>query len=158
MHLAMRANALVAFPGGFGTFDELFEVMTLRQTGKGHDIPIILFDESYWRDVVNFDRMLDEGVIGPSDMRVFEFADSARQAWDKIVEARRAQRRHGDPQGAPGAHGEPPPSRPEPRRGEGRLHLPSRPRLRSAEASRAGAHEPPPPPPRKGPVGAIGRR
>lgn len=102
MHLAMRANALVAFPGGFGTFDELFEVMTLRQTGKGHDIPIILFDESYWRDVVNFDRMLDEGVIGPSDMRVFEFADSARQAWDKIVEARRAQRRHGDPQASRG--------------------------------------------------------
>ncbi len=84
MHLAMRANALVAFPGGFGTLDELFEVMTLRQTGKGRDIPIILFGEAYWRDIVNFDRLLSEGVIGPEDMNVFDFADSARQAWDKI--------------------------------------------------------------------------
>ncbi|HMN71743.1 MAG TPA: TIGR00730 family Rossman fold protein [Rhodoblastus sp.] len=89
MHLAMRANALVAFPGGFGTFDELFEVMTLRQTGKGHDIPIILFDEGYWRDVVNFDRMLNEGVIGSEDMRVFAFAETPRQAWDLIQTARR---------------------------------------------------------------------
>lgn len=88
MHLAMRANALVAFPGGFGTFDELFEVMTLRQTGKGRDIPIILFDKGYWRDVVNFDRMLREGVIGPEDMRIFAFAESARQAWDMIQAAR----------------------------------------------------------------------
>ena len=88
MHLAMRANALVAFPGGFGTLDELFEVMTLRQTRKGRDIPIILFDEKYWRDIVNFDRMLREGVIGPEDMAVFEFADSARQAWGLIQAAR----------------------------------------------------------------------
>ena len=87
MHLAMRANALVAFPGGFGTLDELFEVMTLRQTGKGRDIPIILFDEDYWRAVINFDRLLEEGVIGGEDMRVFDFAGSAREAWDKIVAA-----------------------------------------------------------------------
>ena len=85
MHLAMRANALVAFPGGFGTLDELFEVMTLRQTRKGRDIPIILFDERYWRDVINFDRLLREGVIGADDMRVFAFADSARDAWDRIA-------------------------------------------------------------------------
>ena len=84
MHLAMRANALVAFPGGFGTFDELFEVMTLRQTGKGRDIPIILFDESYWRDVVNFDRLVREGVIAPEDLNLFTFADTARAAWEAI--------------------------------------------------------------------------
>lgn len=89
MHLAMRANALVAFPGGFGTFDELFEVMTLRQTGKGRDIPIILFDESYWRDVVNFDRLVKEGVIAPDDMNIFAFADTARDAWGKIVAMRK---------------------------------------------------------------------
>src|SRR5487761_2354069 len=71
--LAMRATALVAFPGGFGTFDELFEVMTLRQTGKGRDIPIILYDESYWRDVVNFDRLVKEGVIGAEDLNLFTF-------------------------------------------------------------------------------------
>ncbi len=70
MHLAMRANALVAFPGGFGTLDELFEVMTLRQTGKGRDIPIVLFDEGYWRGVINFDRLLEEGAISPEDMQV----------------------------------------------------------------------------------------
>jgi len=88
MHLAMRANALIAFPGGFGTFDELFEVMTLRQTKKGRDIPIILFDEGYWRGVVNFERMLEEGVIGPEDVQIFAFAESARQAWDMVQAAR----------------------------------------------------------------------
>ncbi len=88
MHLAMRANALVAFPGGFGTFDELFEVMTLRQTRKGRDIPIILFDEGYWRDVVNFDRLLHEGVIDAGDMSVFSFASTARDAWEQVVAAR----------------------------------------------------------------------
>ncbi|MFV0279148.1 MAG: LOG family protein [Rhodoblastus sp.] len=87
MHLAMRANALVAFPGGFGTLDELFEVVTLRQTGKGRDIPIILYDEEYWRDVVNFERMLRDGVIGPQDMRVIDFANSAQETWNKIAAA-----------------------------------------------------------------------
>ena len=97
MHLAMRANALVAFPGGFGTFDELFEVMTLRQTRKGRDIPIILFDEAYWRAVIDFDRMIEEGVISSEDMQVFDYADSAREAWDKIVTARCGTlHQHGD--------------------------------------------------------------
>lgn len=88
MHLAMRANALVAFPGGFGTFDELFEVMTLRQTGKGRDIPIILFDEGYWRGVVNFERLADEGMIAREDLALFSFADTPRAAWDAIVAMR----------------------------------------------------------------------
>lgn len=85
MHLAMRANALVAFPGGFGTFDELFEVMTLRQTKKGRNIPIILYDEGYWRDVVNFDRLVREGMIAESDLALFAYADTPRAAWDAIA-------------------------------------------------------------------------
>ncbi|TJX00384.1 LOG family protein, partial [Neisseria gonorrhoeae] len=63
MHLAMRANALVAFPGGFGTFDELFEIITLRQTNKSPAIPIVLFDEKYWRSAVNFDVLIDNGMV-----------------------------------------------------------------------------------------------
>src|SRR5919205_2189893 len=63
MHLAMRANALVAFPGGFGTIDELFEILTLRQTGKTPRTPVLLFDEGYWRSVVDFDALLENGMI-----------------------------------------------------------------------------------------------
>src|SRR5262249_20940135 len=63
MHFAMRANALVVFPGGFGTFDELFEILTLRQTGKASQMPIVLFDEAYWREVVHFDKLVEHGVI-----------------------------------------------------------------------------------------------
>src|SRR3954466_1528203 len=67
MHLAMRANALVVFPGGFGTLDELFEILTLRQTGKAPPIPVVLVDEAYWRGLINFDLMLDHGMIAESD-------------------------------------------------------------------------------------------
>ena len=59
MHLAMRANGLVVFPGGFGTLDELFEILTLRQTGKARLIPIVLFDEAYWRAIINFDALVE---------------------------------------------------------------------------------------------------
>ena len=59
MHLAMRANALLVFPGGFGTFDELFEILTLRQTGKAPPIPIVLFDEAYWKAVIGFDTLIE---------------------------------------------------------------------------------------------------
>ncbi|MDE2578797.1 MAG: TIGR00730 family Rossman fold protein [Hyphomicrobiales bacterium] len=89
MHLVMRAAALVAFPGGFGTFDELFEVMTLRQTGKSRAIPIILYDEDYWRSVVNFERIAEEGLISPQDLNIFQFASGPREAWEKIVAARK---------------------------------------------------------------------
>ena len=63
MHFAMRANALVVFPGGFGTFDELFELLTLRQTGKEPELPIVLVDEAYWRKVVSFDALVDNGMV-----------------------------------------------------------------------------------------------
>jgi predicted Rossmann-fold nucleotide-binding protein len=86
MHLAMRAAALVVFPGGFGTMDELFEIMTLRQTDKAPHLPVVLFDEGYWRRVINFDALLDEQMISPPDLQLFGFADSAEAAWDRLVQ------------------------------------------------------------------------
>jgi len=85
MHLAMRANALVVFPGGFGTFDELFEILTLRETNKSQVIPVVLFDEAYWRSVVNFDALVENGMIDPADLKLFKFADSAEQVWTQLL-------------------------------------------------------------------------
>lgn len=85
MHLAMRANALVVFPGGFGTFDELFEILTLRQTDKAPRIPIVLFDEAYWRAVVNFDALAEHGMIKPADLELFRFAESAETVWSTLL-------------------------------------------------------------------------
>lgn len=85
MHLAMRANALVVFPGGFGTMDELFEILTLMQTHKAPAAPVVLFDESYWRRVVNFDALLEEDMISPEDLALFEFADTAEGAWSALL-------------------------------------------------------------------------
>lgn len=86
MHLAMRANALVVFPGGFGTFDELFEILTLRQTGKAPPIPIVLFDESYWREVLNLDALVGHGMISASDLELFAYADDAEGIWTRLLE------------------------------------------------------------------------
>jgi uncharacterized protein (TIGR00730 family) len=86
MHLAMRANALVVFPGGFGTFDELFEMLTLRQTEKMHEIPIVLFDEAYWRSAINFDAPVEAGMIDAADTRLFQFAETAEQVWSELIE------------------------------------------------------------------------
>ncbi len=101
MHFAMRADALVVFPGGFGTFDELFEILTLRQTGKASQMPIVLFDESYWRTVVNFDKMVEYGVIDGADLALFRFADTAEATWAALVEQ---GLKIEEPNGAP-AHG-----------------------------------------------------
>ncbi len=84
MHLAMRANALVVFPGGFGTLDELFELLTLRQTDKAPPIPVCLFDEAYWREVINFDALIRHGMINPADLQLFCFAETAEESWEKI--------------------------------------------------------------------------
>ena len=85
MHLAMRARALVVFPGGFGTMDELFEILTLTQTGKMKSVPIVLFDESYWRRLVNFEALVEEGMIRRADLALFDFADSAQDIWTKLL-------------------------------------------------------------------------
>jgi uncharacterized protein (TIGR00730 family) len=85
MHLAMRANALIAFPGGFGTFDELFEILTLRQTDKAPPIPVLLFDEGYWRSVVQFEALVEQGMIAPSDLGLFRFVEGAEAAWAELV-------------------------------------------------------------------------
>jgi uncharacterized protein (TIGR00730 family) len=84
MHLAMRANALVAFPGGFGTLDELFEILTLVQTGKGPRVPIVLFDEAYWRSLVRFEVLVERGMIDPADLDLIYFADTAEAAWQAV--------------------------------------------------------------------------
>ena len=81
MHLAMRANALAIFPGGFGTMDELFELLTLQQTSKAPPAPIVLFGEDYWRRIVNFDALLEEGMISPADLELFEYAETAEEGW-----------------------------------------------------------------------------
>jgi uncharacterized protein (TIGR00730 family) len=86
MHFAMRANALVVFPGGFGTLDEAFEVLTLRQTGKAPPLPILFYDEDYWRGVINFQAMVEAGVIDGADLDLFRFADSPEAAWATLVE------------------------------------------------------------------------
>lgn len=85
MHLAMRAKALVVFPGGFGTLDELFEVLTLRQTNKAPPIPTVLIDEGYWRSVINFDAMIKAGMIEAEDCRLFDFAETAEDAWGLLA-------------------------------------------------------------------------
>lgn len=84
MHFMMRAKALVAFPGGFGTLDELFEVVTLVQTGKTKAVPIILFGADYWNKLINFDVLIDEGAISASDMDLFNFVDTPEDAWTAI--------------------------------------------------------------------------
>ncbi|MCK6453030.1 MAG: TIGR00730 family Rossman fold protein [Alphaproteobacteria bacterium] len=92
MHLAMRANALVAFPGGFGTFDELFEILTLVQSRKAPPVPIVVYGEAYWRRVIDFDALVEEGAIDPEDLKLFEFADTPEQAWESL--ARRGLKAH----------------------------------------------------------------
>jgi hypothetical protein len=84
MHFMMRAKALVAFPGGFGTLDELFEVITLVQTRKSKQVPIVLFGSDYWKRVVQFDVLVDEGVVSPQDLELINFADTPEAAWDVI--------------------------------------------------------------------------
>ena len=84
MHFMMRAKALVAFPGGFGTLDELFEVITLIQTGKAQPLPIVLFGSSYWKRLINFDVLIEEGTISAKDLNLFHYVDEPQEAWDII--------------------------------------------------------------------------
>jgi uncharacterized protein (TIGR00730 family) len=84
MHLMTRAKALVVFPGGFGTLDELFETLCLIQTGKSRPMPVLLFDEAYWRRVIDFEFLAEEGVVDARDLRLFSFVETAEQAWEHI--------------------------------------------------------------------------
>jgi hypothetical protein len=85
MHLAMRANALVIFPGGFGTLDEMFEILTLHQTGKVTRLPVVLVDKAYWTKIISFDALLEADMIEPDDLKLFEFADSAEEVWKCLL-------------------------------------------------------------------------
>ena len=84
MHFLLRARALAVFPGGFGTFDEFFELLTLVQTGKVKKMPILLFGEDFWNRVVNFEELMLEGVISPLDLELFQFVETAEEAWAAI--------------------------------------------------------------------------
>jgi uncharacterized protein (TIGR00730 family) len=85
LHFAMRANALVVFPGGFGTLDELFELLTLMQTHKMPPIPVVLVDQLYWTRVINFRTLVDEGMIAPADLDLFSYVENAEEAWQQLV-------------------------------------------------------------------------
>jgi uncharacterized protein (TIGR00730 family) len=95
MHLAMRANALAIFPGGFGTFDELFELLTLTQTRKAPPLPIVLFGAEYWRRVVAWDVLVEQGMVDPADLDLFEIVDSAEEGWHAMI--RRGLAAHAPP-------------------------------------------------------------
>jgi uncharacterized protein (TIGR00730 family) len=84
MHFLLRARAVAVFPGGFGTFDELFELLTLIQTGKVRPLPIVLFGRDFWDRVVNFEALAEEGVISPHDLDLIHWADDPQEAWDYV--------------------------------------------------------------------------
>ena len=86
MHFLMRAKAVVIFPGGFGTLDELFETLTLIQTKRMAPIPLILFGEKFWRSLINFEFLSDFGTIAPEDMELLHFAETADEAWKIVAE------------------------------------------------------------------------
>lgn len=86
LHFMHRARALVAFPGGFGTFDELFEALTVIQTKTINPIPIVLVGKHYWENAVNFEFLAEEGVINRDDLDLFKIVETAQQAWDYILE------------------------------------------------------------------------
>ena len=84
MHFMLRAKALIAFPGGFGTLDELFEMLTLIQTHKAQRVPVLLYGRDYWQRTINFDTMCEVGTITPEDRALFQYVDSPAQAWEAI--------------------------------------------------------------------------
>ncbi|MEM7202694.1 MAG: TIGR00730 family Rossman fold protein [Planctomycetota bacterium] len=84
MHFLMRAKAMVAFPGGFGTMDELFETLTLIQTQRMDPIPVILFGRDYWERLVNWDMFVEEGTISPKDLKLISYAETAEEVWKQV--------------------------------------------------------------------------
>ena len=84
MHFLLRARAVAVLPGGFGTFDETFELLTLIQTGKMKPLPILFFGKEFWTRVINFDALVEEGVISPNDLQLFRFVETADDAWAHV--------------------------------------------------------------------------
>jgi uncharacterized protein (TIGR00730 family) len=91
MHFLLRARAVAVFPGGFGTFDESFELLTLIQTGKVKPMPILFFGREFWERVIDFDALAEEGVISPDDLKLFTYCESAEEAWDCVCRHYAAQ-------------------------------------------------------------------
>ena len=89
MHFLLRAKALVVFPGGFGTLDEMFEVLTLKQTGRMQDVPVILIGRDYWRQALNLQFLADEGVISDQHLNLLQYAETAQEAWNIISQFHR---------------------------------------------------------------------
>ncbi len=85
MHFLLRARALIVFPGGFGTLDELFETLTLIQTAKIKPMPVLLFGADFWRKVINFEALVEEGTISAEDINLFTYVESAEEAWSHIA-------------------------------------------------------------------------
>ena len=84
MHFLLRARAVAVFPGGFGTFDEMFELLTLIQTGKMRPLPLLLFGREFWEKVIDFQGLADEGVISPHDLDLIHWSEDADEAWDFV--------------------------------------------------------------------------
>lgn len=84
MHFLLRAKALVAFPGGFGTLDELFETLTLLQTGKTRDVIVVLVSREFWERLINWSYLVECGLIAQEDLQLFCYAETAQEAWDII--------------------------------------------------------------------------
>ena len=85
MHFLIRAKALVAFPGGYGTLDELFETLTLIQTRKMPPVPVVLFGREFWEKAIDLDFLVEEGTIAPEDARLVSYAETAAEAWEAIA-------------------------------------------------------------------------
>jgi uncharacterized protein (TIGR00730 family) len=103
MHFLLRARAVAVFPGGYGTFDEFFELLTLIQTGKVRPLPILLFGREFWTRMVNFEGLVEEGVIAPHDLDLFHWCEEAEEAWDFVC--RFYDRDERSPCGATGTDG-----------------------------------------------------
>ncbi|HET9639645.1 MAG TPA: TIGR00730 family Rossman fold protein [Allosphingosinicella sp.] len=98
MHFLLRARAVAVFPGGFGTFDEAFELLTLVQTGKVKPLPILFFGREFWERVVDFEALVEEGVVAPDDLNLFTYVDTAEEAWEHVC---RYYASNGDPVSCP---------------------------------------------------------
>ena len=95
MHFLMRSVALVCFPGGFGTLDEMFEALTLIQTGKSRRRPVLLFGREFWTKLINFEMLVDTGMISALDLQLFRFVETAEEAWAALKGRLRLRRRRG---------------------------------------------------------------